>query len=88
MSNPLTLDAIETEKNLEKDKELAAEYLNKKNKMDEEIETLNPIIEQKEKYDNYKSSLVEAEFRERELKTNLQYFLAKQYTPINLNCAK
>ena len=74
MSNPLTLDAIETEKNLEKDKELAAEYLNKKNKMDEEIEALNPIIEQKEKYDNYKSSLVEAEFRERELKTNLQYF--------------
>ena len=74
MSNPLTLDAIDTEKNLEKDKELAAEYLNKKNKMDEEIEALNPIIEQKEKYDNYKSSLVEAEFRERELKTNLQYF--------------
>ena len=74
MSNPLTLDAIETEKNLEKDKELAAAYLEKKNKMDEEIEALNPIIEQKEKYDNYKSSLVEAEFRERELKTNLQYF--------------
>ena len=74
MSNPLTLDAIETEKNLEKDKELAAAYLEKKNKMDEEIEALNPIIEQKEKYDKYKSSLVEAEFRERELKTNLQYF--------------
>ena len=74
MSNPLTLDAIETEKNLEKDKELAAAYLEKKNKMDEEIEALNPIIEQKEKYDGYKSSLVEAEFRERELKTNLQYF--------------
>ena len=49
MSNPLTLDAIETEKNLEKDKELAAAYLKKKNKMDEEIEALNPIIEQKEK---------------------------------------
>ena len=74
MSNPLTLDAIETEKNLEKDKELAAAYLEKKNKMDEEIEALNPIIKQKEKYDGYKSSLVEAEFRERELKTNLQYF--------------
>ena len=74
MSNPLTLDAIETEKNLEKDKELAAAYLEKKNKMDEEIEALNPIIEQKEKYNEYKSSLVEAEFRERELKTNLQYF--------------
>ncbi len=74
MSNPLTLDAIETEKNLEKDKELAAAYLEKKNKMDKEIEALNPIIEQKEKYDEYKSSLVEAEFRERELKTNLQYF--------------
>ena len=74
MSNPLTLDAIETEKNLEKDKELAAAYLEKKNKMDEKIEALNSIIEQKEKYDEYKSSLVEAEFRERELKTNLQYF--------------
>jgi len=74
MSNPLTLDAIETEKNLEKDKELAAAYLEKKNKMDKEIEALNSIVEQKEKYDEYKSSLVEAEFRERELKTNLQYF--------------
>ena len=74
MSNPLTIDARETEKNLEKDKELAAAYLEKKNKMDEEIEALNPIIEQKDKYDKYKSSLVEAEFRERELKTNLQYF--------------
>ena len=74
MSNPLTIDARETEKNLEEDKELAAAYLEKKNKMDEEIEALNPIIEQKEKYDEYKSSLVEAEFRERELKTNLQYF--------------
>ena len=74
MSNPLTIDARETEKNLEKDKELAAAYLEKKNKMDEEIKALNPIIEQKEKYDEYKSSLVEAEFRERELKTNLQYF--------------
>jgi len=74
MSNPLTIDARETEKNLEKDKELAAAYLEKKNKMDKEIEALNPIIEQKEKYDEYKSSLVEAEFRERELKTNLQYF--------------
>ncbi len=78
MSNPLTIDARETEKNLEKDKELAAEYLNKKNKMDEEIEALNPIIEQKENYDKYKSSLVEAEFRERELKTNLQYFKEKK----------
>ena len=74
MSNPLTIDARETEKNLEKDKELAAAYLEKKNKMDKEIEALNPIIEQKNKYDEYKSSLVEAEFRERELKTNLQYF--------------
>jgi len=74
MSNPLTIDARETEKNLEKDKELAAKYLDKKNEMDKEIEALNPIIEQKEKYDEYKSSLVEAEFRERELKTNLQYF--------------
>ena len=78
MSNPLTIDARETEKNLEKDKELAAEYLNKKNKMDEEIEALNPIIKQKENYDKYKSSLVEAEFRERELKTNLQYFKEKK----------
>jgi len=74
MSNPLTIDARETEKNLEKDKELAAKYLDKKNEMDKEIEALNPIIEQKEKYDEYKLSLVEAEFRERELKTNLQYF--------------
>jgi len=74
MSNPLTIDARETEKNLEKDKELAAKYLDKKNEMDKEMEALNPIIEQKEKYDEYKSSLVEAEFRERELKTNLQYF--------------
>lgn len=78
MSNPLTLDAIQTKENLEKDKELAATYLEKKNKMDEEIEILYPIIKEKQKYDDSKSRLVEGEFRERELKSNLQYLQEKK----------
>jgi len=38
MSNPFTLDAIETKKNLEKDKTLAQEYVQKKQEMEDEIQ--------------------------------------------------
>ena len=37
MSNPFTLDAIETKKNLNKDKVLAQEYVTKKQLMEDEI---------------------------------------------------
>ena len=38
MTNPFTLDAIETKKNLEKDKTLAQEYVQKKQEMEDEIQ--------------------------------------------------
>ena len=38
MSNPFTLDFIETKKHLDKDKELATKYLDKKSRMDDRIQ--------------------------------------------------
>ena len=38
MSNPFTLDAIQTKENLDKDKTLAQEYVQKKQKMEDEIQ--------------------------------------------------
>ena len=38
MSNPFTLDAIETRKNLSKDQKIAQEYVNKKQHMEDEIQ--------------------------------------------------
>ena len=40
MDNPFTLDAIETKKNLEKDKTLAQEYVQKKQNMEDEIQKM------------------------------------------------
>ena len=38
MSNPFTLDAIQTKENLDKDKTLAQEYVQKKQQMEDEIQ--------------------------------------------------
>ena len=40
MTNPFTLDAIETKKNLEKDKTLAQQYVTKKQKMEDRIQKM------------------------------------------------
>ena len=43
MSNPFTLDAIETQKNLDKDKLLAQQYVTKKQRMEDRIKKMFKI---------------------------------------------
>ena len=45
MSNPFTLDAIETEKHLGKGKEWATKYLTKKSRMDDTIQKMFKVRE-------------------------------------------
>ena len=73
MSNPLTLDAIETEKNLSKDVELAKEYKEKKEGMDKEIEKMSNVRAFKEELDKAKSQLSEGKLSEDNLNYGLQY---------------
>ena len=73
MSNPLTLDAIETEKNLSKDVELAKDYKEKKEGMDKEIEKMSNARAFKEELDKAKSQLSEGNLRNDNLNYGLQY---------------
>ena len=73
MNNPFTLDAIETKKHLEKDKELATKYLDKKSRMDDKIQTMFKIRAYKQDLDNLGQSLVEGQNRHSQLTSNLQY---------------
>ena len=73
MNNPFTLDAIETKKHLEKDKELATKYLTKKSRMDDKIQTMFKVRAYKKDLDELGQSLVEGESRLSQLTSNLQY---------------
>ena len=73
MSNPFTLEAIEIEKNLPKDKELVVEYLDKEKELDSEIKKMSKIRAFKEELDNAKLQLTEGKLREDNLNYSLQY---------------
>ena len=73
MSNPFTLDARETKKHLEKDKELATKYLTKKSRMDDKIQTMFKVRAYKHDLDKLGQSLVEGKTRHSQLTSNLQY---------------
>ena len=73
MSNPFTLDAIETKKHLDKDKELATKYLTKKSRMDDKIQKMFKVRAYKQDLDKLGQSLVEGNTRHSQLTSNLQY---------------
>ena len=73
MSNPFTLDAIETKKHLDKDKELATKYLTKKSRMDDKIQKMFKVRAYKQDLDKLGQSLVEGKTRHSQLTSNLQY---------------
>jgi len=73
MSNPFTLDAIETKKHLDKDKELATKYLDKKSRMDDRIQKMFKVRAFKKDLDELGQSLVEGNTRHSQLTSNLQY---------------
>ena len=69
----LTLDAIETEKNLNKDVELSKEYMEKKKEKDTEVEKMFKVRAFKEELDKSNSELNEMKLREDNLNYSLQY---------------
>jgi DNA repair exonuclease SbcCD ATPase subunit len=73
MSNPFTLDAIDTKKNLNKDVGLSKEYMETKKGMDNQIEKMFKIRAFKEELDDANSKLNESKLREDNLNYSLQY---------------
>jgi len=78
MSNPFTLDAIETKKNLEKDKTLAQEYVQKKQKMEDEIQTMFKVRAFKKDLDELESNLNEKQRYQDNIISNINITKEKQ----------
>ena len=78
MSNPFTLDAIETKKNLEKDKTLAQEYVQKKQKMEDEIQTMFKVRAFKKDLDELEGKLNEKQRYQDNITSNINITKEKQ----------
>jgi DNA repair exonuclease SbcCD ATPase subunit len=78
MSNPFTLDAIETKKNLEKDKTLAQEYVQKKQKMEDEIQTMFKVRAFKKDLDELNGKLNEKQRYQDNIISNINITKEKQ----------
>ena len=78
MSNPFTLDAIETKKNLEKDKTLAQEYVQKKQKMDDEIQKMFKVRAFKKDLDELEDKLNEKQRYQDNITSNINITKEKQ----------
>ena len=78
MSNPFTLDAIETKKNLEKDKTLAQQYVQKKQKMEDEIQTMFKVRAFKKDLDELQDRLNEKQRYQDNITSNINITKEKQ----------
>ena len=78
MSNPFTLDAIETKKNLEKDKLLAQEYVQKKQNMEDEIQKMFKVRAFKKDLDELEGKLNEKQRYQDNIISNINLTKEKQ----------
>ena len=78
MSNPFTLDAIETKKNLEKDKTLAQEYVQKKQTMEDEIQKMFKVRAFKKDLDELEGKLNEKQRYQDNIISNINITKEKQ----------
>ena len=78
MSNPFTLDAIETKKNLDKDKLLAQQYVQKKQKMEDEIQTMFKVRAFKKDLDELEDKLNEKQRYQDNITSNITIHKEKQ----------
>ena len=78
MSNPFTLDEIETKKNLEKDKTLAQQYVQKKQKMEDEIQTMFKVRAFKKDLDELQDRLNEKQRYQDNIISNIKITKEKQ----------
>ena len=78
MTNPFTIDAIETKKNLEKDKLLAQEYVQKKQQMEDEIQTRFKVRAFKKDLDELEGKLNEKQRYQDNITSNINITKEKQ----------
>jgi len=78
MSNPFTLDAIQTKENLDKDKTLAQEYVQKKQKMEDEIQTMFKVRAFKKDLDELQDNLNEKQRYQDNIISNINITKEKQ----------
>ena len=78
MSNPFTLDAIETKKNLNKDKLLAQDYVSKKQKMEDEINKMFKVRAFKKDLDELEDKLNEKQRYQDNITSNINLTKEKQ----------
>ncbi len=78
MSNPFTLDAIETKKNLDKDKLLAQQYVQKKQLMEDEIQKQFKVRAFKKDLDGLEGELSEKQRYQENITSNINLIKEKQ----------
>ena len=78
MSNPFTLDAIQTKENLDKDKTLAQEYVQKKQKMEDEIQKHFKVRAFKKDLDELQDNLNEKQRYQDNIISNIKITKEKQ----------
>ena len=78
MSNPFTLDAIETQKNLDKDKLLAQQYVSKKQKMEDRIQKMFKVRAYKGDLDSLMEQLSSLNLEETHTTTQLNLLEEKR----------
>ena len=83
MSNPFTLDAIETQKNLDKDKLLAQQYVSKKQKMEDRIQKMFKVRDYKGDLDSLMEQLSSLNLEETHTSTQLNLLEEKRTNIFN-----
>ena len=83
MSNPFTLDAIETQKNLDKDKLLAQQYVSKKQKMEDKIQKMFKVRAYKGDLDSLMEQLSSLNLEETHTTTQLNLLEEKRTNIFN-----
>ncbi len=78
MSNPLTLDAIETKKSLEEDKKTANQYVSDYDKAENIIKQLQYIKEDKIKYDDVRQNLADVDVLKNKIDSQLTLLTEKK----------
>ena len=78
MSNPLTLDAIETKKSLEEDKKTANQYVSDYDKAENIIKQLEYVKEDKVKYDDVRQSLADVDVLKNKIDSQLTLLTEKK----------
>jgi DNA repair exonuclease SbcCD ATPase subunit len=83
MSNPFTLDAIETEKSLQKDKETANQYVSEYDELGDIITNLEYVREDKIRYDELRQKLADVDVLKNKIDSQLTLLTEKKSSTID-----